>query len=203
MMPDMLRRRATPLDIAGLVLALVSAAPLHAQPPPSAAPPGAQGGPAPPTLPDTIARDTQGRATLRAVRATTPLRQDGRLDETIYGTVRPASDFIQMEPRGGQTASEKTEVWVFFDRDNLYVSFRAWESRPDRMIANEMRRDSGNIRQGDSVGVRPGPVVSGHKSNSCNWLPSSMSSDWEPTSKTAVEMGIFSKSVTLRICRSL
>lgn len=82
MMPDMRRRRATPLDFAGLVL--VSAAPLHAQPPPSAAPPGAQGAPAPPTLPDTIARDTQGRATLRAVRATTPLRQDGRLDETIY-----------------------------------------------------------------------------------------------------------------------
>ena len=57
-----------------------------------------------------------------------------------------------MEPNGGQVASERTEVWVAFDHENLYVSFRAWESQPDRMIANEMRRDSGNIRQGDSVG---------------------------------------------------
>ena len=29
---------------------------------------------------------------------------------------------------------------------------RAWESRPDLMVANEMRRDSNNIRMGDCVG---------------------------------------------------
>jgi len=46
-------------------------------------------------------------------------------------------------------------------------------------------------------------IVSGHKSNSCNLLPSSIWSNWEPTSKTAVDLGVFSKSVTLRICRSL
>ena len=80
------------------------------------------------------------------------MRIDGKLDEPLYTTVQPASDFIQMEPSGGQVATEKTEVWVSFDRDNLYVGFRAWESQPDRMIANEMRRDSNNIRQGDSVG---------------------------------------------------
>ncbi len=108
-------------------------------------------GPAPPTLPDTIARDDQGRATVRAVRVDTPMRVDGTLDEAIYGSVHPASGFIQMEPQAGQPASEKTEVWVFYDKDNVYVSFRAWESQPERRIVNEMRRDSGNIRQGDSV----------------------------------------------------
>ncbi len=46
-------------------------------------------------------------------------------------------------------------------------------------------------------------LVSGHKSNSCSWLPSSISSNLGATSKTAVEMGIFSNSVTLRIWRSL
>jgi hypothetical protein len=56
-----------------------------------------------------------------------------------------------MEPQAGQPASERTEVWIFYDKDNVYVSFRAWESQPDRMIVNEMRRDSNNIRQGDSV----------------------------------------------------
>ena len=107
--------------------------------------------PPPPTLPETINRDNQGRATVRAVRLTVPMRVDGRLDEAIYAEVRPASGFIQMEPDGGQPATERTEVWVFYDDENVYVSFRAWESQPDRMIANEMRRDSGNIRQGDSV----------------------------------------------------
>ena len=103
-------------------------------------------------LPQTLVRDDQGRAVVRAVPVPSPMRIDGKLDEAIYASVQPASDFIQMEPNGGQTATEKTEVWVFYDRDNVYVSFRAWESQPDRTIANEMRRDSGNIRQGDSVG---------------------------------------------------
>jgi hypothetical protein len=118
------------------------------QPPPPAALPS---GPAPPTLPATISRDDQGRATVRAVRVTTPMRVDGMLDEAVYTTVLPASGFIQMEPQAGQPATEKTEVWVFYDKDNVYVSFRAWESDPGKRIVNEMRRDSGNIRQGDSV----------------------------------------------------
>ena len=108
-------------------------------------------GPPPPTLPATISRDDQGRATVRAVRVTTPMRMDGKLDEAIYTTVQPASGFIQMEPQAGQPATEKTEVWVFYDKDNVYVSFRVWESEPGKAIVNEMRRDSGNIRQGDSV----------------------------------------------------
>jgi hypothetical protein len=118
------------------------------QPPPPAALPS---GPAAPTLPATISRDDQGRATVRAVRVTTPMRVDGMLDEAVYTTVLPASGFIQMEPQAGQPATEKTEVWVFYDKDNVYVSFRAWESDPGKRIVNEMRRDSGNIRQGDSV----------------------------------------------------
>ncbi len=79
------------------------------------------------------------------------MRVDGRLDEDVYNRVNPASGFIQMEPNGGQPATERTEVWVFYDAANVYVSFRAWESQPDRTIVNEMRRDSNNIRQGDSV----------------------------------------------------
>ena len=39
-----------------------------------------------------------------------------------------------------------------FDREYVYVSFRCWESHPERMVANEMRRDSGNVFQGDFVG---------------------------------------------------
>jgi len=108
-------------------------------------------GPPPPVLPDTIARDDQGHATVRAVRVTTPMRVDGKLDEAVYDAVHPASGFIQMEPRFGEPATERTEVWVFFDDKNVYVTIKAWESDPSRTIANEMRRDSGNIRQADSV----------------------------------------------------
>ena len=33
----------------------------------------------------------------------------------------------------------------------LYVTFRLWESRPDALVANEMRRDSNNIFQNDHI----------------------------------------------------
>ena len=122
---------------------VLSAAAVAAQPPagPAPAPPTS---PPAPTLPFTISRDDQGRATVRAVRVTTPMRIDGQLDEAIYTQVQPASDFIQMEPHGGQPATEKTEVWVFFDEDNVYVVFRCWESQPER---TRRQRDAPRQRQ--------------------------------------------------------
>jgi hypothetical protein len=89
--------------------------------------------------------------TLRAVAVSTPLRVDGRLDEALYRDVAPMSNFVQTEPQPGAAATEKTEVWVSFDRDRVYVSVRAWESRPDRMVVNEMRRDGENIAQNENV----------------------------------------------------
>ena len=50
--------------------------------------------PPPPQAPATIARDGQQRATIRAVRVTTPMKIDGKLDEEVYKTVQPVGGFI-------------------------------------------------------------------------------------------------------------
>ena len=86
---------------------------------------------------------------LGAVRLETPLQLDGRLDEAFYASVGPVAGFVQNEPFPGEPATERTEVWVSFD-DNLYVSVRAWESEPERMVVNEMRRDSANLLQNEN-----------------------------------------------------
>jgi hypothetical protein len=109
-------------------------------------------GPPPPDLPETVVRDETGRTTVRAVGLTAPLNVDGLLDEALYTSATPISDFIQSEPVAGQPATERTEVWISYDRDNVYVSLRAFESQPDRMIVNEMRRDGGSIGQNESFG---------------------------------------------------
>jgi hypothetical protein len=75
----------------------------------------------------------------------------GALDEAIYTSVPPISDFIQVEPQEGSPATEKTEVWVSFDDDYVYVSFRCFESDPTRVVPNEMRRDGNNLWQGNDV----------------------------------------------------
>src|SRR5687767_13351609 len=91
--------------------------------------------------------------TVRAHRALQPLRIDGRLDEEIYRTTTAISDFVQQEPDEFKPATEKTEAWIFFDNDNLYISARNWETHPERRVANEMRRDTSQLRQNDTFGV--------------------------------------------------
>ena len=50
----------------------------------------------------------------------------------------------------GAPASEKTELWILFDRENVYVVARCWESRPDLVMASEMRRDNTRIVRDDN-----------------------------------------------------
>ena len=86
-------------------------------------------------------RDDAGRATVRAVRLAAPLRLDGTLDEALYDAVPPITDFLQVEPRPGEPATDRTDVWVTFDETTLFVSVRCWQD-PDTIAANDMRRDS-------------------------------------------------------------
>ena len=104
-----------------------------------------------PVAPAVITRDADGNVTVRAVRLTQPLRIDGALDERHYQDVLPMSDFVQVEPRPGQPATERTEVWVAFDDANLYLTAKAIDSDMARLVATEMRRDSTTMFQGNDV----------------------------------------------------
>ncbi|MFM8534662.1 MAG: DUF5916 domain-containing protein [Acidimicrobiia bacterium] len=92
-----------------------------------------------------VSRLAADNVTVRAFRLTEPLRIDGRLDEEAYRTIEPIGNFIQQEPDEGQPATEKTEAWILFDDVNIYICARNWDSHPEREVANELRRDNGNI----------------------------------------------------------
>ena len=110
-------------------------------------------GPPAPIPPEVVTRDADGRVTMRAYRLPEGLVVDGKLDDPVYQRIPSVSDFIQQEPVEGEPATERTEVWVFFDDKNVYVSGRNWDSHPERIIANEMRRDHRNISQNQSFTV--------------------------------------------------
>ena len=137
--------------LAGLPLALVHT-PVAGQTPSTAgvAIAGVDGVLAP-VPPATVLRSEDGQITIRAVRLEQPLTLDGVINEEIYKTVAPVADFVQQFPRGGEPATEDTHLWVFFDDDTVYVVLRCLDSRPDQMVANEMRRDNINIWQNDNV----------------------------------------------------
>ena len=100
-----------------------------------------------------LSQAAQPAPTVKAHRAAQPLRIDGRLDEEIYKSTPAISDFVQQEPDEFKPATEKTEAWIFFDDDNVYVSARNYETHPERRVANEMRRDTAQLRQNDTFGV--------------------------------------------------
>jgi hypothetical protein len=111
-------------------------------------------GPPPPLAPEVINRDDMGNATVRAVRLTEVIDIDGELEEAFYGTIPSITDFVQALPDEFATPTERTEVWITFDDRNIYVSARAWDSAPEsEWVANEMRRDTGQLRQNDTFGV--------------------------------------------------
>ena len=99
-------------------------------------------GPSPPVQPAVISRDSNGLATIRAVRIASSLQIDGQFDELFYNDIQSMSEFIQVEPDYGALATNQTEVWLLYDNDNFYVSAKVWESHPERMIANELRHDA-------------------------------------------------------------
>jgi Domain of unknown function (DUF5916) len=110
-------------------------------------------GPPPPVPPAVVSRDETGRVTFRATRIPEPLVLDGKLDEEIYRQVPGTEGFIQQEPHEGEPATERTELWVFYDDKNVYFSARCWDDHPERMVINEMRRDNFNIFQNENVTV--------------------------------------------------
>ncbi len=110
-------------------------------------------GPPPPVLPDVVARDALGRLTMRAFRLARPLQIDGQLDESVYGERAAVTDFVQQEPDEGGPATDQTEVWVLFDDDTIYISARCWSEEPDRIVANEMKRDSPGVFGNETFAV--------------------------------------------------
>ncbi|MBM3817629.1 MAG: carbohydrate binding family 9 domain-containing protein [Acidimicrobiia bacterium] len=128
------------------------------------------------------------------MRVSAPLQIDGRLDEAVYATLAPMSGFVQQEPQEGMPATEKTELWLLFDDDYVYVVARCWESEPARIIATDMRRDAGAIgggandafsftldtfhdrRNASIFHVNPlGGRMDGQGANERQWSP-----DWNP-----------------------
>jgi hypothetical protein len=111
-------------------------------------------GPPPPTGASVASWDDEGRATIRATRVATPISIDGVLDEVFYEVTASIPDLIQSVPDVGAAPTERTESWIGFDDDNVYVAARLWDSMPEsEWTANEMRRDAGTIRSNDNFGV--------------------------------------------------
>jgi hypothetical protein len=122
-------------------LAIVSPARAHAQRSETGSDDGPSVGRLAPVPPAVVTRDEAGAVIVRASRIALPMKIDGKLDEQVYAQIEAVTDFIQQEPREGQPSTERTDIWVLFDDENLYFACRCWEAHLDELVANDMRRD--------------------------------------------------------------
>jgi hypothetical protein len=78
---------------------------------------------------------------ITALKISQPITVDGYLKETLWKRAHFVNNFIQKEPNEGAPATEPTEIRVLFDDLYLYIGVVCFDSEPDKIVANEMRRD--------------------------------------------------------------
>ena len=75
-----------------------------------------------------------------AVKFDVPPIIDGMISEAVWKQADPITEFIQREPLIGRPPTDETEVYIGYDRYNLYIAFRCYGD-PELITAKEMARD--------------------------------------------------------------
>ena len=66
---------------------------------------------------------------------------DGKLDDALWKTAAHLGDFVQQRPVEGAKATERTDVYLAYDKDTLYFGVHAHYSDMALMRANRVDRD--------------------------------------------------------------
>ena len=86
---------------------------------------------------------------MSAHRTSEEIKVDGVLDEPVWQSVEPIRQLYQIQPDQGEPATEPSEVRILYDDKKLYFGFIFFDSEMDKVVANDMRRDSSGLRSND------------------------------------------------------
>ena len=75
------------------------------------------------------------------VEVQTPPEIDGFLDDEAWDTVPWEGGFQMFEPYDNRPPSQETRFKVVFDKENIYVAIRAFDTAPDSIVSRLTRRD--------------------------------------------------------------
>ncbi len=66
---------------------------------------------------------------------------DGTIEATEWGSPTLQRPFITYNPTRGETLPQKTDVWVAYDQNNIYIAFRCHDTEPKKIKTSVTRRD--------------------------------------------------------------
>lgn len=75
---------------------------------------------------------------------------DGELNDEAWQNGEWLNDFTQFEPYNAAATTQRTEFKILFDKDNLYIGMKAFDTSPDSIVQRLTRRDNPD---GDFMGI--------------------------------------------------
>lgn len=85
-------------------------------------------------------------------RAAGKITLDGALDESDWAQAPALGEILQREPKQEAAATERTEVKLLADKDNLYIGVTCYDSEPEKVVGAQMARDA-ELEIDDSVAI--------------------------------------------------
>jgi len=94
----------------------------------------------------------QDRPEVVATRTELTIKVDGLLDEPVWSTIKPITEFVQRLPLDGGEPTEKSEMRILYDNNNLYFGFTFFDSDPEKVRATILNR-GGWIHRDDKLEI--------------------------------------------------
>jgi len=104
----------------------------------------------------TTAPTDPGQKTVRMTRTDTPPVIDGVLDDAVWQNAAVIDDLHQVSPVEYAEPFERTEIYLLYDDDALYVGAKLYDTEPDEITARNMRQN-GSLGQDDRLFVTIDP----------------------------------------------
>jgi hypothetical protein len=97
-----------------------------------------------------------GQKTVRVVRTATAPVIDGDLSDATWATAAVVDDLHQVSPTEYAEPYERTEIYILYDDDALYIGARLYDTEPELITARNLRQND-NIGQDDRIYVTIDP----------------------------------------------
>ena len=94
----------------------------------------------------------QDRPEVVATRTELTIKVDGLLDEPVWATIKPITEFVQRLPLDGGAPTEKSEMRVAFNNNFIYFGFTFFDSEPEKVRATILNR-GGWIHRDDKLEI--------------------------------------------------
>lgn len=160
----------------------------------------------PPATPVTAGVHAQPAPAVGAVRLTSPVTVDGRLDEDVWRTASAATEFRQSQPDEGKPATQRTEVRFAYDDEAIYVGARMFDTMGANGVRTRLLRRDAMTENDSDILLLTFDSYHDHVSTYNFWVnPSASKRDgtgdptWDPVWETGTRIDSLGWTAELRI----